>query len=157
MMAKYVTYDPINQMEIQYENKEIVDADTGEIVPVCEVTKKIYGTGKHFHKVWLESFLESFSIAQCKQVDVMCYIYEHTSMSNNVFLGTYKSIAEAVGVSQPTIATIMKKMQEKNIIRKIQNGAWQINPAIIMQGSNNKQKMLITKFENLEGGAPRLE
>lgn len=155
-MAKYHTYDKEDNVLVEYEDTEIVDNVTGEIIPACRVTKKIYG-GKPFHKVWLEGFLESFEIVQNKQVDIICYIYEHTQASNNIFLGTYKTIAQAVGVSQPTIAAVMKKLQEKNIIKRVQNGAWQINPLIMMKGDNKKQRILVTRYENLtEEDIPKL-
>lgn len=149
-MAKYQAYNEQDHVMVEYEDIEIVDHETGEVIPVCQVTKKVYG-GQPFHKVWLEGFLSSFEIVQNKQVDIICYIYEHTKPSNNVFLGTYKTIAEAVGVSQPTIASVMKKLQENNIIRKIQNGAWQINPMVMMRGDNRKQRILVTRYENLTG------
>ena len=149
-MAKYQAYNETDQVLTEYEDTEIVDHDTGEIIPVCQITKKIYG-GEPFHKVWLKGFLSSFELVQNKQVDIICYIYEHTQAATNIFLGTYKTIADAVGVSQPTIASVMKKLQENNFIRRVQNGAWQINPSIMMCGDNRKQRVLVMRYENLTG------
>lgn len=147
--ATYKEYDSENQVAVEYRYTEEIDHDTQEVVPVCVVTKRIYGGGAPFHKVWMQTFLESFGICQSKQVDIMCYVYEHTQPANNLFLGTYKSIAAALDVTEPTIAKIMKKMQEKDFIRRVQNGVWFINPAIFMQGSDRKRRMLVTKFENV--------
>ena len=148
-MAKYYTNDRDNQVIVEYENKEIVDQETGEIVPVYEVTKKYYG-GNDFHKCFLESFLASFEMFQYKQINVVCYIYEHMQTSNNIFIGTYKSISQALNVSEPTIASVMRKLQANNFIRRVQNGIWQINPNILMKGDERKRKIMITKFENLD-------
>ena len=147
-MAKYVTYDKENKVAVEYEDSKIVDGETGEIIPVCQVTKKFYGN-KPFYKVWLEGILSSFEIVQNKQVDIICYIYENTQPANNLFVGTYKTIAKKLNVSEPTIAAVMKKLQSINILRKVQNGVWQINPTVMMMGDDAKQRVLITKYENL--------
>ncbi|EPW43139.1 replication/maintenance protein RepL, partial [Streptococcus agalactiae] len=85
-----------------------------------------------------------------KQVDIFIYIVENTNQSNNTFLGTYDKIANDVGVSRPTIARIMKKLQENNFVKRIQNGAWLVNPNILMKGNDSKRQILLSYYESDE-------
>lgn len=146
-MATYTAYDEANQMVIEYEDTEIVDSETGEILPVLKMKKKFYGSA-NFDKVFVKEFLAAYDVIQNKQVAVVNYIYNNMNRTENMFVGTYKKIASEVGVSEPTIASIMKKLQEKNILRKVQSGVWQINPRIIVRGSESKRKALITMYED---------
>ena len=87
---------------------------------VDQITKMVYGQ-KNFWKCYLMDFLSVLGILDSKQVDVFIYIVENTNQSNNIFLGTYNKIAQDVGVCRQTIATIMKKLQEHNFIKKLQS------------------------------------
>ena len=83
-----------------------------------------------------------------KQVDIFIYIAENTNQSTNQFIGTYKKIAKDVGVSEPTIAKIMKKLQQNNFIKRVQNGVWLVNPNILMKGNDNKRQILLSYYES---------
>lgn len=154
-MATYSTYDEKNQVLIEYEDTEMVDSETGEVVPVLRMNKKFYGNA-NFDKVFVKEFLAAYDVIQNKQVAVVNYIYNNMNRAENMFVGTYKKIAADVGVSEPTIASIMRKLQEKNILRKVQNGVWQINPRIIVRGSESKRRALITMYEDCGVSKPPL-
>ena len=91
-------------------------------------------------------FLTVLGIIDSKQLDVFIYIVENTNQANNVFLGTYKKIANDVKVSEPTIAKIMKKLQDKGFIKRIQNGAWLVNPNILLKGNDTKRQILLSYY-----------
>ena len=95
-------------------------------------------------------FLTVLGIIDSKQLDVFIFIVENTNQATNTFLGTYDHIAKQVGVSRPTIAKIMKKLQENNFIKKIQNGAWLVNPNILMKGNDTKRQILLSYYESEE-------
>ena len=63
------------------------------------------------------------------------------------FLGTYKKIAKDVDVCEATISKIMKKLQENGFIKKLQNGAWFVNPNILMKGNDQKRQILLSYYE----------
>lgn len=126
-----------------------VDIDTGEHIWVDQISKRTYGT-KNFWKCYLMDFLTVLGIIDNKQLDVFIYIVENTNQANNIFLGTYKKIAEDVKVSEPTISKIMKKLQENNFINKLQNGAYIVNPNILMRGNDHKRQILLTYYESEE-------
>ena len=129
--------------------RNLIDQDTGELIQVDQITKRVYGT-KNFWKCYLMDFLMVLGVFDSKQVDIFIYIIENTNQSNNVFLGTYKKIAEDVDCSSATIAKIMKKLQENNFIKRLQSGAWLVNPNILMKGNDTKRQILLSYYENKE-------
>lgn len=137
------------QTLIGTRKKELIDTDTGESIVVDQITKRIYGT-KNFWKLYLMDFLMVLGIIDSKQLDVFIYIIENTNSSNNVFLGTYDKISKDVGVCRQTIARVMKKLQQNNFIKKIQNGAWLVNPNILMKGNDTKRQILLTYYNSEE-------
>ena len=102
--------------------------------------ENVYGT-KNFRKCYLMDFLTVLGIIDSRQLDVFVYIAENTNPSNNTFIGTYTKISKDVGVSSRTIAKIMKKLQENNFIKKVQNGVWLVNPNILMKGGDHKRQI----------------
>ena len=143
------TYIESTQTLIGTKKRELVDVETGEQILVDQITKRVYGS-KNFWKCYLIDFLTVLGVFDSKQVDIFVYIIENTNQANNVFIGTYKKIAEDVGVSQPTIAKIVKKLQDNNFIKRIQNGVWAVNPNILMKGNDMKRQMLLSYYESPE-------
>lgn len=146
-MDKNLEYIKDTQTLIGSQKRELIDTSSGEIILVDQITKRIYGT-KNFWKCYLMDFLTVLGIIDSKQLDVFIYIAENTNQSNNMFIGTYKKIANDVKVSEPTIAKIMKKLQKNNFIKKVQNGVWLINPNILMKGNDNKRQILLSYYES---------
>jgi hypothetical protein len=151
-MAEYdksLEYISQTQTLVGQKKRELVDTQTGEVIWVDQITKRTYGT-KNFWKCYLMDFLTVLGIIDSKQLDVFVYIVENTNSSNNTFIGTYKHIAKNVGVSEPTIAKIMKKLQENNFVKKVQNGVWLVNPNILMKGNDTKRQILLSYYESDE-------
>lgn len=146
-MDRHFDYISDTQTLIGSKKKELVDVDTGEKILVDQITKRIYGT-KNFWKCYLMDFLTVLGIIDSKQLDIFIYIVENTNQNNNIFLGTYKKIAADVGCSSATIATIMKKLQAHNFVKRLQNGAWLVNPNILMRGNDSKRQILLSYYES---------
>ncbi|HEB2435812.1 replication protein [Bacillus cereus] len=143
---KNLEYQSETQTLIGQKKRELIDAETGEVIHVDQITKRVYGT-KNFWKMYLMDFLTVLGIIDNKQLDIFIYIAENTNQSNNLFIGTYKQIAEDVGVSEPTIAKLMKKLQQNNFIKKKQNGVYIVNPNIMMKGNDTKRQILLSYYE----------
>ena len=117
---KNLEYAANTQTLIGQQKRNLVDMDTGEVITVDQITKRVYGT-KNFWKCYLIDFLTVLGIMDSKQLDIFIYIVENTNQSNNTFLGTYKKIAAELNVSEPTIAKLFKKLQDKNFIKNLTN------------------------------------
>lgn len=149
MADKNLEYIQDTQTLVGSRKRELIDVQTGEQIFVDQITKRVYGS-KNFWKCYLMDFLTVLGIIDSKQLDIFIFIVENTNQSNNTFLGTYKHISKQTGCSSRTIAKIMKKLQENNFIRKIQNGAWFVNPNILMKGNDTKRQILLSYYESEE-------
>ncbi|WP_144597657.1 MULTISPECIES: replication/maintenance protein RepL [Bacillus] len=149
-MGKYkddnLEYQAETQTLVGQKRRELIDTETGEVIHVDQVTKRVYGT-RNFWKMYLMDFLTVLGIIDNKQLDVFIYIAENTDQSNNLFIGTYRSISEDVGVGVSTVTRIMKKLQENNFIKKKQNGVYIVNPNIMMKGNDTKRQILLSYYE----------
>ena len=96
-MDKNLQYINETQTLVGQKKRTLIDQDTGEVVHVDQITKRVYGT-KQFWKVYLMDFLSILGIIDSKQLDVFIYIAENTNQNSNLFIGTYRSISEDVGV-----------------------------------------------------------
>lgn len=61
-----------------------------------------------------------------KPVQILLYLMEHTD-DNKVFDRTYKQIQKDLNVSQPTIASTLKKLQSVGSIEHLGGSKWKIN------------------------------
>lgn len=129
------------------KKKEFIDAETGEVIWVDQINKRVYGS-KNFWKCYLMDFLTVLGIIDSRQLDVFIYIVENTNSATNMFIGTYKKISSDIGVSSQTISSILKKLQENNFIKRVQNGVWLVNPNILMKGNDTKRQILLSYYES---------
>lgn len=146
---KSMEYISNTQTLVGQKKRELIDRETGEVIWVDQITKRTYGT-KNFWKCYLMDFLTVLGIIDSKQLDIFIYIVENTQPANNIFIGTYKKISKDTGCSSRTIATIMKKLQANNFIKKAQNGVWLVNPNILMKGNDTKRQILLSYYESDE-------
>ena len=146
---KSMEYISQTQTLVGQKKRELIDRETGEVIWVDQITKRTYGT-KNFWKCYLMDFLTVLGIIDSKQLDVFIYIVENTQQANNTFIGTYRKIAGDLHCSLDTVSKIMKKLQEKNFIKKVQNGVWLVNPNILMKGNDTKRQILLSYYESDE-------
>lgn len=144
---KSLTYNSETQTLIGERKRMLMDMETGEVIPVDQITKRVYGT-RQFWKVYLMDFLMVLGIIDSRQLDVFIFIVENTQPSTNLFIGTYDAIGKATGVSRQTIAKIMKKLQSNNFVRKQQNGVYAVNPNILMKGNDKKRQILLSYYDS---------
>lgn len=147
MADKNLEYISDTQTLVGSKKRELLDVETGEQIFVDQITKRVYGS-KNFWKCYLMDFLTVLGIIDSKQLDVFIFIVENTNQGNNTFIGTYDHISKEVGVCRQTIARIMKKLQENNFIKKVQNGVWLVNPNILMKGNDHKRQILLSYYES---------
>ncbi len=88
---KRIEYIEKTNTLISTKRKELIDKETGEIIEVDQITKKVYGQ-KNFWKLYLSDFLHVLDGIENKQVAILKYILDNTHPSTNMFIGTYKTI-----------------------------------------------------------------
>lgn len=148
-----IKYISETQTLIGQQRKRLIDQDTGELIEVDQITKRALGQ-KQFWKLYLIDFLQVLGVLDSKQVDVLIYILENTRSSDNTYIGTYRKTAEGSKVSLDTATKVMRKLQDqkdgngKPFLSKIQNGVYQVNPLIMMKGSEHKKNLLLNYYDD---------
>lgn len=148
-MNKDRQYDKTNSTAYITRSREYIMED-GERGHDVEVFKKVYG-GKHFWRVWLSDLLTALGlVSNSRQLDVVFYVFENANPSENLYIGTIRATAEAVGVSNDTVAKTFRKLQEADIITKKQMGVYMIKPTLMIKGDDRKQHRLIIQYEDMK-------
>ena len=150
---KSMEYISQTQTLLGSQRKRLQDLDTGEVMEVDQITKRALGQ-KQFWKVYLIDFLQILGVLDSKQVDVLIFILENTNSSNNTYIGTYRKTADGSNVALETVRKVMKKLQDKGFIKRIQNGVYQVSPLIMMKGSEHKKQLLLNYFDDEPNAEP---
>jgi hypothetical protein len=61
-------------------------------------------------------------------------------------------IADATKIRIRTVQSTINELRDKNILRKIQNGVYMINPTMLMMGNVPKRRRLIEYYDSLDAG-----
>ena len=147
-------YDKTNSTAYISRSTEYIKED-GTKGTETEVFKKVYGS-KHFWRVWLSDLLTALGLVNnSRQLDVVFYIFENANPSENLYIGTIRATAEAVGVSVKTVATTFKKLKEADIITQKQSGVYMIKPTLMIKDDDRKQHRLIIQYENMKEAEQR--
>lgn len=134
-----------SQMVVGTRKRSLVDTATGEIIEVEQVTKRMYGK-QHFWKCFPKPFIAALKAIKTSETIVLAYLFEIVQPSTNCLLFTYDSITEATELSRPTVAKVLKKFKEANLIRMQSNGVWLLNPVIFTKGNDFKKSTLYNKY-----------
>lgn len=61
-----------------------------------------------------------------RRAEIIEYVINHLD-ENNMFVGTYDEVAEALGASKPTVVATFQVMLEKNLLVRIKYGTYRMN------------------------------
>src|SRR5699024_6787865 len=123
--------------------KEFIDASTGE-KETMQVTN-IEERDANFNKIRIGHMLESIDkIGKQKIIDTML-IREKNNKENELIM-TYRVIAKKTNTSLQTVSEPMKALQESNLLSKIRNGYYRVNPDVIFKGGRNDRMNVLLRY-----------
>lgn len=135
----------------QVENKTIylgqdewVNKRTGEVITANQVIKKTDRNG--FMITYLSAIINLIDKIGNKKMDVIKYILNNMDKSTNTLIITTRELSEKSNVSRRIVLETLKILEDSNIIAR-RTGAIMIHPELIHKGNNEKEKFLLTKFE----------
>src|SRR5699024_3406125 len=126
---------------------EFIDASTGE-KETMQVTN-IEERDANFHKIWLGHMLESLDMIGNQKIRVAMFIMENINKENELIM-TYRVIAEKTNTSIQTGSETMKALQESNLLSKIRNGYYRVNPDVIFKGGRNDRMNVLLRYSKGE-------
>jgi DNA-binding transcriptional regulator YhcF (GntR family) len=127
--------------------KKYVDNETGEIenFQVVSVEDRDF----NFHKVWLESIVNSIDLIGNQKTKLAFWIIENLNKENQLVM-TQRQIADKSGISLKTVSTTMKALLDSNFLRKINAGAYCVNPEVLCKGTRNGRLNVLFQYQALE-------
>jgi DNA-binding transcriptional regulator YhcF (GntR family) len=114
------------------EYRRYIDEATGEVheVPVMNH----YGKGnKDFEMIFYGHFFEILNDLGNKKIQVLRHIIKNRNKSENLFVGTQKDIANALGINVMTVNKTLLHLQDKGVI-KTKTGVIYIAADLICDG-----------------------
>lgn len=118
--------------------------DTGEIIEATEIIKKVERNG--FMITYLSAIINLIDSLGNKKMQVVKYILNHMEKSNNTLIITTQELSEKSKVSKPIVIETLKTLEDAGIIKR-RIGAIMIHSDLLHRGSSNKEKALLTRFE----------
>lgn len=103
----------------------------------------------NFHKVWLESIINSMDLLGNQKTRLAFWIIGHLNKENQLVM-TQRQISEQSGISLKTVSVTMKALLESNFLRKINGGAYCVNPDVLFKGTRNGRMNVLIQYNSLE-------
>jgi len=119
-------------------------ANTNEVIEALMIRKKV--KKDFFYKVWLADLMQVLDLLGNKKMLVLEYLFAKMDKDNKI-VSTHRRIAEDLGISLKTVSDTLSMLQKENILKKIQNGVYQLNPQIIFFGDGKKQDYLLIEYQ----------
>lgn len=120
-----------------------INQTTGELQEMQVVN--IEDRDFNFHKLWIGHIINSLDLIGNQKVKLAFWIIENLNRENQLIM-TYRQIAEKSGISLDTVRRTMTALIESNFLKKINNGAYQINPDVIFKGTRNGRLNVLYQY-----------
>lgn len=106
-------------------------------------------TPKNFRRIFPNQAFPVLSLFANKPTQIILYLMANAD-SNNMIYATYKSIMEDCQVTdKKTVSKVLKTLQEAQAIVEVSTSHYMLNPAIALQGNDQKFGLLAVQFNDL--------
>ena len=130
---------------MEITSSDIAVVETGEVHSVCWFVMPNQGD---WDKAWFGSILTQCKISGMKTLKVLVWMVENRDYGSNKVGKTQREIAEGCMVSLGVVNKALADFSKSGLLKKLKNGQYMINPAIIVRGSEEKQRFLLLEFNN---------
>ena len=125
-----------------------INQETGEIIETVVIEKNVE-QDFNFHKVWIIDIMNIIGEMGNKKIKIIEYILDNMNKDNIVYF-TYSKLEKDIRVSRPIIVNTIKSLIEKNFMKRIQTGVYQVNPNLVVKGSTGKRINLLIQYKNID-------
>lgn len=132
--------------QVRIGRERYINEATGEVqeFDVIEQTDKDF----NFDKLWLGHILNSLDIIGNKKIKVLNWLLENKNSQNQI-LGTQREIAEKTKVSTPVVTETMGMLIDTNLLKKVRNGLYMLNPDVLFKGGNKQRLNILMKYKEI--------
>ncbi len=136
---------------VRNEVKTWICQETGEVVEGVSIYKPINRNG--FMITYITEIINLLDTLGTKKMKIVKYLLQEMEKSNNTILTTTRKLADKTNTSPTTVTETLKLLEDSQIIQRT-TGAIMINPKLIHKGTNEKEKMLMTRFYSFDSETP---
>lgn len=129
--------------------RRLIDSESGEIIEAQTITKTAGDAG--FHKVWLHHILEAVDEVGNAKMRVLMWLLAKANAQNQI-MATYREIAADTGASVRTVAALMAKLRDSNVITETRRSVWRLNPDVVFKGSHDRRLAVLIKYQDESQG-----
>lgn len=148
-MSRKVTQSKITKAErkVKTGTRDVINPKTGELekIPVYEI--KEYDV--NFEKIWLGHLLIAIDCLGGKKKEVIKWILANRNVDNQI-VATVSYIQEECNVSRQTVVSVMKAMQDANLLHKIRNGLYSLDADFIFAGKHEDRMNIMFTYEKIK-------
>ena len=125
-----------------------VDRETGEFVEVgqADIFYKPIARTEPFMITYLAEIINLIDNLGNKKMQVVKYILNHMSKSDNILLITNRELAEKAKVGINTVTETLKTLEKANIIQR-RTGAIMISPKLMNNKKAKGEAIMMTKYQ----------
>jgi hypothetical protein len=125
-----------------------VDRETGEFIEVgqADIFYKPISRTEPFMITYLAEIINLIDNLGNKKMQVVKYILNHMSKSDNILLITNRELAEKAKVGINTVTETLKTLEKANIIQR-RTGAIMISPKLMNNKKAKGEAIMMTKYK----------
>jgi len=120
-----------------------VNTETGEEREFSVIDTEV--TDIDFKKVWLANILSVVDIMGNDRIRFMIWVLDEMDWRNQIY-GTYEDFALKAGMSKSTIYRAMKDLAAADVIRKVTNSVYVVNPELCFRGKHQGRMYVLLKY-----------
>lgn len=129
--------------------KRYTDTETGEVVIADIVHKEAFGD-TNFFKIWIADLIGLIDTMAKGKMKIFFYLIDCMRKDNLILAGTTRQIAAATKSSLATVYETLDYLHERDIIRTIQKGVYQLNPDLIFRGGSNHRRAILVQYKKID-------
>jgi len=125
----------------------VTDKITGEEVPMQLFVERV--SKDKWQKAYAKTLADYIGVSGDASGKVLAYLIENKD-SKNLILGTHRELADKIGVSTRFLTTMFSKLGSKDMLKKVRNGCYFLNPKVMCYGSKVHGSMLLRVWGELK-------
>lgn len=127
--------------EVPESRFQVVDRNTGEEVSEEDFLKEYFGRArseqrKGFEITYPYQMLKFIQAVDSPKARVLAHLLS-VKTSQNLIVGTVRSLSVDSGVPKNTVHAVMKRLQDDGLLVKVNQGVYLLNPNVMVYGGNN--------------------
>jgi 5-methylthioribose kinase len=124
-----------------------VNTETGEVAQCETIVTEI--TDANFKKLWVSHILEALDELGGAKLKFLFWLIDAADKQNRI-IGSYRMLAEASGVSTPTVARLMGKLLKSDVLRREAQSVHRLNPNVAFAGTNQQRMNVLIRYRNID-------